>query len=129
MRSAVWESPADPAADPVADTVAEPVPVQVAEPETVAITACTVASLRQLPSVRVLVKSFADHHPGATCHALLVDCDRDTLAELGALGRLAEGARFVLPADLGIADDELARLRTAFAPEDLCAVLRPRLMH
>jgi FkbM family methyltransferase len=128
----------DTAADPVVDTPVGPVSAQVEplpaepdvpnRPETVAVTACTVASLRQLPAVRVLAKSFADHHPGATCHALLVDCDRQTLAELGELGRLAEGARFVLPADLGIADDELARLRTAFDPEDLCAVLRPRLM-
>ncbi|HEY1570739.1 MAG TPA: FkbM family methyltransferase [Pseudonocardiaceae bacterium] len=99
-----------------------------AGPDTVAVTACTVASLRALPSVRVLAKSFADHHPGATCHALLVDCDPDTLAELGELGRLAEGARFVLPGELGIGDTELARLRTAFAPDELCAVLRPRLM-
>jgi FkbM family methyltransferase len=92
------------------------------------VTACTVASLRALPSVRVLVKSFADHHPGATCHALLVDCDPDTLVELGELGRLAEGARFVLPGEIGVGDAELARLRTAFAPDELCAVLRPRLM-
>ncbi|HEY3751799.1 MAG TPA: FkbM family methyltransferase [Pseudonocardiaceae bacterium] len=98
------------------------------EPDTVAVTACTVASLRQLPSVRVLAKSFADHHPGADCHALLVDGDADTLAELSELGRLADGARFVLPADIGIADDELARLRTAFDTAELCAVLRPRLM-
>ncbi|HEX5407428.1 MAG TPA: FkbM family methyltransferase, partial [Pseudonocardiaceae bacterium] len=97
-------------------------------PATVAVTACTVASVRQLPSVRVLAKSFADHHPGADCHALLVDCDADTLADLGELGRLAEGARFVLPGDIGIADDELARLRTAFSSEELCGVLRPRLM-
>lgn len=99
-----------------------------AGPDPVAVTACTVATLRGLPSVRVLVKSFADHHPGATCHALLVDCDRDTLAELGELGRLAAGARFVLPGELGIGDTELARLRTAFTPDELCAVLRPRLM-
>jgi FkbM family methyltransferase len=95
---------------------------------TVAVTACTVASLRQLAAVRVLARSFADHHPGASCAALLVDCDAATLADLGDLGRLAAGARFVLPADLGIGDEELARLRTALAPEDLCAVLRPRLM-
>ncbi|HEX3648172.1 MAG TPA: FkbM family methyltransferase, partial [Pseudonocardiaceae bacterium] len=99
-----------------------------AGPDPVAVTACTVATLRGLPSVRVLVKSFADHHPGAICHALLVDCDPDTLAELGELGRIAAGARYVLPGELGIDDVELARLRTAFAPDELCAVLRPRLM-
>jgi FkbM family methyltransferase len=95
---------------------------------TVAVTACTVASLRQLPSVRVLAKSFADHHPGATCHALLVDADADTLAEIGDLARFADGSRFVLPVDIGVDKDELARLRTSFAPDELCAVLRPRLM-
>ncbi len=95
---------------------------------TVAVTACTVASLRQLAAVRVLARSFADHHPGATCAALLVDCDADTLADLGDLGRLADGARFLLPGDIGVGDAELARLRTAFAPDELCAVLRPRLM-
>jgi FkbM family methyltransferase len=130
----------DTAVDPTAvdPVVAAPVAVDTATdrveppidplPDTVAVTACTVAALRQLPSVRVLAKSFTDHHPGATCHALLVDCDRETLAELGELGRIAAGARFVLPADLGISDQELARLRTAFGPDDLCAVLRPRLM-
>lgn len=95
---------------------------------TVAVTACTVASLRQLAAVRVLARSFADHHPGATCCALLVDCDAATLADLGDLGRLAEGARFLRPADIGVGDDELARLRTAFAADELCRVLRPRLM-
>lgn len=94
----------------------------------VAVTACTVASLRQLAAVRVLVKSFADHHPGASCHALLVDCDAATLADIGDLGRLADGARFVLPAEIGVGDEELARLRTAFDADQLCAVLRPRLM-
>jgi FkbM family methyltransferase len=130
------DEPEEASSDTAVDTVVEPaahtdppvVPVVDPVPDTVAVTACTVASLRQLPSVRVLAKSFADHHPGATCHALLVDCDRDTLADLGELGRIAEGARFVLPADIGISDQELARLRTAFGPEDLCAVLRPRLM-
>lgn len=103
----------------------EPNPV---EPAPVAVTACTVASVAALASVRVLVKSFADHHPGARCHALLVDCAEDTLAELGPLDRVAAGATFLLPADLGIDATELARLRTAFTPEQLCAVLRPRLL-
>ncbi len=113
--------------DPDPDT-APPADGPSAEATPVAVTACTVASLRRLASVRVLAKSFADHHPGATCHALLVDCDADTLGELGELGKLADGARFVLPAEIGIDADELARLRTAFGPDELCAVLRPRLM-
>lgn len=93
----------------------------------VPVTACTVATLRQLPAVRVLAKSFADHTPGARFHALLVDCD--SLDELGSLDRFAAGAGFVHPTTLGIDADELARLRTACDADELCAVLRPRLMH
>lgn len=95
--------------------------------EPVQVTVCTIATLRQLPAVRVLVKSFADHNPGASWHVLLVDCD--ALAELGSLDRFAPDARFVHPTDLGIDAAELNRLRTAYAPDELCAVLRPRLMH
>lgn len=111
----------------VTDTVPEDSADEDAVP-TVAVTAGTVASLRQLASVRVLAKSFADHHPGAACHALLVDCDDELLAEVGDLARFADGARFVLPTDIGIGTAEIARLRTAFTPDELCAVLRPRLM-
>ncbi len=99
------------------------------EDTAVPVTVCTVATLRQLPAVRVLAKSFADHNPGARCHALLVDCDADTLADLGPLDRFADGAEFAHPTALGIDDDELARLRTAYPPAELCALLRPRLMH
>jgi hypothetical protein len=83
--------------------------------DAVTVTACTVATLRQLPAVRVLAKSFTDHNPGARFHALLVDSDTD-------LG-------YLHPTALGITDDELARLRTAYGPDELCAVLRPRLLH
>jgi FkbM family methyltransferase len=75
----------------------------------------------------VLAKSFADHNPGARWHALLVDCD--TIAALGPLDRFADGARFVHPAAIGIDEAELAHLRTAYTAAELCAVLRPRLMH
>jgi FkbM family methyltransferase len=94
----------------------------------VPLTACTVATVHQLPAVRVLARSFADHHPGARLHALLVDCDRDDVVDLRELGRLPEGAEFLHPTALGISEDDLARLRTACRPEQLCAVLRPRLM-
>lgn len=98
------------------------------EDTAVPVTVCTVATLGQLPAVRVLAKSFADHNPGARCHALLVDCDLDMLAGLGALDRFADRAEFVHPSALGIDDDEFARLRTAYPPDELCSVLRPRLM-
>ncbi|HYS39488.1 MAG TPA: hypothetical protein VEO01_28050, partial [Pseudonocardiaceae bacterium] len=108
---------------PDSDVAPEPT----ASTDAVPVTACTVATLRQLPAVRVLAKSFADHTPGARFHALLVDCD--SLDEVGSLDRFAAGAGFVHPTALGIDADELARLRTACDPDELCAVLRPRLMH
>jgi len=103
----------------------------VSEPATaqgaVQVTVCTIATLRQLPAVRVLVKSFADHNPGARWHVLLVDAD--AIADLGSLERFAPDAGYVHPADLGVDAAELDRLRTAYTPDELCAVLRPRLMH
>jgi FkbM family methyltransferase len=123
--SAPVEPPSDSSARPEFEQSPDLVDVVV---PAVPLTACTVATVRQLPAVRVLARSFADHHPGARFHALLVDCERGDVADLRELGRLPEGAEFLHPTDLGIAEDDLARLRTACRPEELCAVLRPRLM-
>jgi len=65
--------------------------------------------LRQLPAVRVLVKSFADHNPGAPlprrCSSTATPSPK-----LTPLDRFADGARFVHPTALGIGGDEgLAR--------------------
>lgn len=84
------------------------------------LTACTVASVAELPSVRVLLRSFLAHHPGVVCHVLLVDAASD-LPEL-------DRAVFLHPELIGVSGDELDRLRTACTPERLCAVLRPRMM-
>jgi FkbM family methyltransferase len=88
------------------------------------LTACTVTTVAQLPATRVLIQSFIEHHPGARCHVLLVDTD-DQLPDLGMdLG----SAEFLHPAEIGIADADLDRLRTAYPAEELCAVLRPTLI-
>jgi FkbM family methyltransferase len=76
-----------------------------------------VASVTDLPAVRVLVSSFTEHHPHARFHVLLVDTD-DIDPESG----------FRHPASIGVSETELARLRTACTPAQLCAVLRPRLI-
>lgn len=92
----------------------------------VPLTACTVATAATLPSVRVLARSFADHHPGARFHTLVVDCAPDDVARLASP---APGVDFLHPAALGLTGDELAELRTACSPDELRAALRPRLVH
>ena len=86
-------------------------------PDTVPLTACAVATVAELPAVRVLVESFTSHHPGARFHVLLVDAAQDV-----------RDHGYLQPGDLGIDDAELARLRTACDPVALRAVLRPRLI-
>lgn len=94
------------------------------DPPTAPLTACTVTTVAQLPATRVLVESFVEHHPGTRCHVLLVDTD-DELPDLGLdLG----SAEFLHPAEIGVADADLDRLRTAYAADELCAVLRPTLI-
>ena len=86
-------------------------------PDTIPLTACAVATVAELPAVRVLVESFTAHHPGARFHVLLADSAEDVRDD-----------GYLQPADLGIDEAELARLRTACDPAGLRAVLRPRLI-
>ncbi|HEX3778995.1 MAG TPA: FkbM family methyltransferase [Pseudonocardiaceae bacterium] len=94
-----------------------------AEVPTASVTACTAATVAQLPAVRVLLKSFLDHHPGARFHVLLVDSDDPTGVAV------PEGpVEFLHPSVIGVDDEQLARLRTAYRSDELGAVLRPTLM-
>jgi hypothetical protein len=94
------------------------------EVPTASVTACTAATVAQLPAVRVLLKSFLDHHPGARFHVLLVDSD-------GQNGiAVPDGpVEFLHPSAIGVDETQLARLRTAYQGAELANVLRPVLMH
>ncbi|HEY4018343.1 MAG TPA: FkbM family methyltransferase [Pseudonocardiaceae bacterium] len=94
------------------------------EVPTASVTACTAATVAQLPAVRVLLKSFLDHHPGARFHVLLVDSDESSGVAV------PDGPVEVLhPSVIGVDDEQLARLRTAYQGAELANVLRPILMH
>ncbi|HTI25906.1 MAG TPA: FkbM family methyltransferase [Kutzneria sp.] len=93
------------------------VPPSIALPEQPVLSACTVATKAQLPAVRTLGAAFLTVHGNGRFVALIVDADPTTTGQ----GVLA-------PADIGIGDRELAELATACTAEQLCAVLRPRLL-
>jgi len=86
------------------------------EPET-ALIACTVATAAELPAVKVLSSSFLAKHPDAKFLALVVDASASN-----------RGPGLITPADLGVEPAELAELATACTADQLCAVLRPRLL-
>lgn len=86
------------------------------EPET-ALIACTVATAAELPAVKVLSSSFLAKHPDAKFLALVVDAPA-----------ASRGPGLITPADLGVEPGELAELATACTADQLCAVLRPRLL-
>ena len=95
------------------------VPPSIALPaaEQPVLSACTVATKAQLPAVRTLGAAFLTVHENSRFVALIVDADPGTTGQ----GVLA-------PADIGIGDRELAELATACTADQLCAVLRPRLL-
>lgn len=79
--------------------------------------ACTVATAAELPAVKVLSNSFLAQHPDAKFLALVVDAPSSSA-----------GPGLVTPLDLGINPEALAELATGCTAEQLCAVLRPRLL-
>ena len=99
------------------------VSVPVNEVPTASVTACTAATVAQLPAVRVLLKSFLDHHPGARFHVLLVDSD-----DPSGIAVPDGPVEFLHPSAIGVDDEQLARLRTAYQGPELAHVLRPVLM-
>ncbi|MBP2320587.1 FkbM family methyltransferase [Kibdelosporangium banguiense] len=78
------------------------------------VSACTVATSAQLPAARVTAESFRAAHPGARFDILLVDGE--------------PGGDVLTPSDIGISDDELAMLSTAYTAAQVRAVLRPQLL-
>ena len=93
------------------------VPPSIALSDQSVLSACTVATKAQLPAVRTLGAAFLTVHQNARFVALIVDADPGTTGQ----GVLA-------PTDIGIGDRELAELATACTADQLCAVLRPRLL-
>jgi FkbM family methyltransferase len=78
------------------------------------VSACTVATSAQLPAARVAAESYRAAHPGARFDILLVDGE--------------PGSDVLIPADIGIDEEELALLATAYTAEQTRSVLRPVLL-
>jgi glycosyltransferase involved in cell wall biosynthesis len=81
---------------------------------------CTVATLAQLPSARVLDASLRTHHPDAELTVLVLDGE--------AREHDPSGPRLVSPVDVGVPPDELARRAVACAAPELADALTPRLV-
>lgn len=79
--------------------------------------ACTVATAAELPAVKVLSNSFLANHPRARFLALVVDALPEN-----------SGPGLVTPADLGVTPEDLAELATGCTADQLCGLLRPRLL-
>lgn len=79
--------------------------------------ACTVATAAELPAVKVLSNSFLANHPRARFLALVVDALPEN-----------SGPGLITPADLGVAPADLAELATGCTADQLCGLLRPRLL-
>jgi FkbM family methyltransferase len=77
--------------------------------------ACTAATVADLPAARVVAGTFRAKHPGSRFVILLVDGD-------------PVGQDVVTPAEIGVADQELARLATCYTAAQARVVLRPRLL-
>uniref|UniRef100_UPI0031CFD076 FkbM family methyltransferase n=1 Tax=Saccharothrix mutabilis TaxID=33921 RepID=UPI0031CFD076 len=79
--------------------------------------ACTVATAAELPAAKVLSNSFLANHPRARFLALVVDALPEN-----------SGPGLITPADLGVTPEELAELATGCTADQLCGLLRPRLL-
>ncbi|GAA4859116.1 FkbM family methyltransferase [Saccharopolyspora rosea] len=77
---------------------------------------CTLAHADQFPAAQVLRDSFLRHHPGARFVLLLLDGPADGRQDV------------LVPADIGVEQEEFARLAMACTAEQLRNVLRPRLL-
>ncbi|MBB4968240.1 FkbM family methyltransferase [Saccharothrix violaceirubra] len=82
-----------------------------------ALIACTVATAAQLPAVKALSGSFLANHPEGRFLALVVDALPEN-----------SGPGLVTPADLGVTPEELAELATGCTADQLCGLLRPKLL-
>jgi glycosyltransferase involved in cell wall biosynthesis len=81
---------------------------------------CSVATVAQLPSVRVLSDSLRASHPSAEVTVLVLDA--------GAGDRDGEELRIVSPDVLGLPDDLFVKLAMACTASELAATLMPRLV-
>lgn len=82
---------------------------------------CTVATVAELPSVRVLCASLRRHHAEADITVLLLDASAAPQFE-------AEEVRVVSPDGLGMSEQLVARLQMACTASEFAAALTPRLV-
>jgi hypothetical protein len=82
---------------------------------------CTVVARNFLPHARVLADSFLHHNPGARFSVLVVD-------ESARSGAAVEHFDVVVPADLGVDEEELHRRFTMYTAQAVVASLKPVLM-
>jgi hypothetical protein len=79
----------------------------------------TIVARNYLPYARVLTAGWHRHHPGVPLHVLVIDAPP---------GHREEGLDVLVPAELGIDDAELARLRGIYDAWELTTALKPRLL-
>ncbi len=82
---------------------------------------CTIAARNYLPSVELLIDSFAVHHPGVPVSVLLVD---------GTPDDVSAGLPFeaILPAHLAVTADDFGRMATYYDVTELSTALKPFLL-
>jgi hypothetical protein len=79
----------------------------------------TIVARNYLPYARVLAAGWRRHHPELPLHVLVID---------GSLGHRVDGLETLVPAELGIDDAELARLRGIYDAWELTTALKPQLL-
>jgi hypothetical protein len=79
----------------------------------------TIVARNYLPYARVLAAGWRRHHPGLPLHVLVIDAPP---------GDREDGLDVLAPAELGINDAELARLRGIYDASELTPALKPQLL-
>jgi hypothetical protein len=79
----------------------------------------TIVARNYLPYARVLAAGWRRHHPGLPLHVLVIDAPP---------GDREDGLDVLVPAELGINDAELARLRGIYDASELAPALKPQLL-
>lgn len=86
-----------------------------------AIHGCTLATPRYEAHARVLAESFLARHPGARFSVLMIGYPPETLPE-------GEGFEVLVPADVGIDEQELNRRATMYMQQGLTSSMKPHLL-
>lgn len=80
---------------------------------------CTIVAKNYLAHARVLASSLHIHHPDAVVTVLIVDGDG---------GERDDEFETLVPADIGLSDDEFARMAAIYDLTELCCAVKPWLL-